>query len=148
MCLSAAAGVLLNPALPALSRRLCANDELRRSPIRGARGAAAGDRSCVRRPPRWLLDEASADAIVGSRVRTNRSATTLHRMEVLLVIAILAAALACPAMMWYSNKRGRASACCPPRREAEPDIGRLKAERDALDQRIATEEAAAPVGRR
>lgn len=68
-------------------------------------------------------------------------------LEALLIIAILAAAFACPAMMWYSNKRGRPAPCCPPRREAQPDLAALKAERAALDDRIAAEQASAPAGR-
>lgn len=41
--------------------------------------------------------------------------------EALLVVAVLAAALTCPAMMWIQSRRGKSAACCPPRRGAEPE---------------------------
>jgi hypothetical protein len=34
----------------------------------------------------------------------------------LLVLAVVAAGLACPAMMWWQRRRGREAPCCPPAR--------------------------------
>jgi Flp pilus assembly protein TadB len=34
----------------------------------------------------------------------------------LLVLAVAAAGLACPAMMWWQRRRGREAACCVPAR--------------------------------
>lgn len=58
-------------------------------------------------------------------------------LDALLVLAVLLAASACPAMMFYNHRRGRASACCPPRRQAPADLVELRAQRDALDAHIA-----------
>jgi hypothetical protein len=55
----------------------------------------------------------------------------------LLVVAILAAGAACPLMMWIQSRRGRAAACCLPRRDQEgpatlDELRRRRAEVDAL----------------
>jgi hypothetical protein len=80
----------------------------------------------------------------------------------LLVVAIAAAGLACPAMMWWQRRRGRDAACCVPAahtpRRAETNtiagLDELHRRRAGLAARIAeleTEEAGTvvelPVGR-
>jgi hypothetical protein len=78
----------------------------------------------------------------------------------LIVVAIAAAGLACPAMMWWQRRRGRDAACCVPAapRRAEDSatagLDELHRRRAGLADRIAeleTEEAGTvvelPVGR-
>jgi hypothetical protein len=57
--------------------------------------------------------------------------------NVLLLVAVLVAGLACPAMMWFNHKRGRKSPCCPPSRNAGTELDRLKAERAAVEDQLA-----------
>jgi hypothetical protein len=70
----------------------------------------------------------------------------------LLVLAIAAAGLACPAMMWWRRRRGRDAACCLPAAhaprsaedEAIPRLDELQRRRAGIEARIAeleTEEA-------
>lgn len=70
----------------------------------------------------------------------------------LLIGVVLVAALACPAMMWFQERRGKRAACCPPRRNEEgpQDLDALKAEHARLTAQLAEfdthskEEATAP----
>lgn len=59
----------------------------------------------------------------------------------LLVGGVLAAALACPAMMWFQERRGKRAACCPPRRNQEmgrpQDLDALKAEHARVSAQLA-----------
>jgi hypothetical protein len=67
----------------------------------------------------------------------------------LLVFAIVAAGLVCPAMMWWQRRRGRDAACCLPaahtRRSAEgeaiPRLDELRRRRVGIEARIAELEA-------
>jgi Flp pilus assembly protein TadB len=64
---------------------------------------------------------------------------------VLLLVAVAAAGLACPAMMWWQRRRGRDAACCMPAaqtaRSAEVDatvgLDELNRRRADLEARIA-----------
>lgn len=53
----------------------------------------------------------------------------------LLVVAVVAAALHCPTLMWWNARRGRAATCCTPRRSSEAETARH--EQAALAERIA-----------
>ncbi|MGH2716338.1 MAG: hypothetical protein ACRDSN_03250 [Pseudonocardiaceae bacterium] len=63
----------------------------------------------------------------------------------LLVLAIAAAGLACPAMMWWQRRRGRDAACCLPAaqasRSADVDasagLDELRRRRADIEARIA-----------
>jgi hypothetical protein len=63
----------------------------------------------------------------------------------LLVLAVAAAGLACPAMMWWQRRRGRQAACCLPARpravsgQAEPpaSLDELRAYERSLATRLA-----------
>jgi len=56
--------------------------------------------------------------------------------EGLLTAVVVAAALACPAHMWWMSRRGKRAACCPPQsplgNEAE-----LRARRREIDAQLA-----------
>lgn len=57
----------------------------------------------------------------------------------LLLIAVLVAGLACPAMMWWQRRQGREAACCVPY-SAQPERSEaqaLRARQDRLAARIA-----------
>jgi hypothetical protein len=66
---------------------------------------------------------------------------------VLFVLAVAAAGLACPAMMWWQRRRGRDAACCVPVQRPDsatsgeqPDLEELRRRRDDLAVRIAESE--------
>ena len=67
---------------------------------------------------------------------------------VLLVVAIAAAGLVCPAMMWWQRRRGRDAACCMPAAQAQRDAGRdapaglaeLRRRRADIEARLAEHE--------
>lgn len=64
-------------------------------------------------------------------------------MTALLIAVVLVAALACPAMMWWSERRGRSAQCCPSRRSSEErpaSLEELRAEQQRLDALIANAE--------
>lgn len=57
----------------------------------------------------------------------------------LFIVAVLAAGLVCPAMMWWNRRQGRDAACCPPtRREETPTLEELYRRRDELARAIET----------
>lgn len=68
--------------------------------------------------------------------------------EVLIVLAVLGAALSCPAMMWIQSRRGRSAACCPPARDGDridtADLGALRRRREQVEAQLA--EAPGPAG--
>jgi len=67
----------------------------------------------------------------------------------LLLVAVLAVALACPAMMWWSARRGRCAPCCPPRRseaESPASLAELRAQQRRLEALIARAEVRTPDG--
>lgn len=59
----------------------------------------------------------------------------------LLILLVLVAALACPAMMWFQERRGKRAPCCPPRgnedAERPQDLDALKAEHARLSAELA-----------
>ena len=66
---------------------------------------------------------------------------------VLVIVAVLVGALACPAMMWWNTRRGRSSPCCPPRRAqgpSPPTVQDLREEQRRLEAMIADAEARQP----
>ena len=66
----------------------------------------------------------------------------------LLIVAIAAAGLACPAMMWWQRRRGRDAACCMPtghdQRDGQIDapagIAELRRRRADIEARLAERE--------
>lgn len=59
----------------------------------------------------------------------------------LIPIAVLAGAI-CPAHMWWSQRRGRQAACCPPRSDALSELEQLRERQAQLKARIDAAEAA------
>lgn len=62
----------------------------------------------------------------------------------LLIAVVLVAAFACPAMMWFQDRRGKSAPCCPPGRAsaAEPrDLDQLRADHARLSAELADLEA-------
>jgi Flp pilus assembly protein TadB len=57
--------------------------------------------------------------------------------DLLLVAAVLAAGLACPAMMWWQHRRGRSAPCCSPRRPEAASLEALRKRQAAVCARIA-----------
>jgi hypothetical protein len=57
----------------------------------------------------------------------------------ILIALVVAAGLACPAMMWWQSRRGRAAACWLPMREDVPssDLEALRTRQRELSVRIA-----------
>lgn len=64
----------------------------------------------------------------------------------LLIGLVIAAAAFCPLMMRWQNRRGRATACCPPRHvPGDSDLSNLEAlrrQRDAVADQLAKAERA------
>ena len=58
--------------------------------------------------------------------------------DALFYALLLAAVLACPAHMWWANRRGHRPACCPPRRQDSPqDLDGLLERRRNIEARLA-----------
>ena len=58
--------------------------------------------------------------------------------DALFYALILAAGLACPAHMWWAQRRGKRAACCPPKRQPAPqDLEELLARRSRVEAQIA-----------
>lgn len=68
--------------------------------------------------------------------------------ETLILLLALGAGAACPLHMWWSNRRGKRAACCPPKREAPKEsVEALRARQAALDRQIEALSAGQPAGR-
>jgi uncharacterized iron-regulated membrane protein len=67
--------------------------------------------------------------------------------DLLFVGLVILAALACPAHMWWQHRRGRQSACCPPRKPAPSDLQALRARRDQIEAQLSEFEVASPSAR-
>ena len=64
--------------------------------------------------------------------------------DALFYALILAAGLACPAHMWWAQRRGKRAACCPPKRQPAPqDLDELLARRSRIEAQIAASETPA-----
>jgi hypothetical protein len=61
--------------------------------------------------------------------------------SVLIILAVLAGAI-CPAHMWWSQRRGRQAACCPPRSDARSELEELRERQTQLRAQIDAAEAA------
>jgi hypothetical protein len=66
--------------------------------------------------------------------------------DLLLVAAVLVAGLACPALMWWQHRRGRAVPCCPPRRSGTASLEALHERQAAVSERIAELEGETRLG--
>lgn len=64
--------------------------------------------------------------------------------DALLLVAVVSAVAACPLMMWWNARRGRASACCPspPARDETPTAADLRQRLQEIDSQIAEHDAA------
>ena len=64
----------------------------------------------------------------------------------ILIGLVVVAVLACPLMMWWQTRRGRAAACCVPvsSKHNKSDLDELRARQGALASKIAELEARAP----
>ena len=64
----------------------------------------------------------------------------------ILIALVVVAALACPLVMWWQNRRGRADACCMPvsSSRGKTEVGELRARQEALASRIAELEGLGP----
>ena len=64
--------------------------------------------------------------------------------DALFYVLVLAAGLACPAHMWWAQRRGKRAACCPPKRQPPlQDFDELVARRSRVEAQIAEIENAA-----
>lgn len=70
--------------------------------------------------------------------------------DVLIVVAVLGAVLACPAMMWIQGRRGRSAGCCPPLRSGPQiqaaDLEALRRRRKQIEAQLAEAEGPAQAG--
>lgn len=57
--------------------------------------------------------------------------------DLLLLAVVLAAGLACPAMMWWQHRRGRAAPCCPSRPPEAASLEALRERQATVSSRIA-----------
>ena len=57
----------------------------------------------------------------------------------ILIALVVVAALACPLMMWWQSRRGRAAVCCVPARPSEKsgEVEALRARQERLAAQIA-----------
>lgn len=62
--------------------------------------------------------------------------------DLLLVATVLAAGLACPAMMWWQHRRGRDAPCCRTGRSEMASLESLQKRQAAVSARIAQLEKA------
>ena len=64
----------------------------------------------------------------------------------ILIALVVVAGLACPLMMWWQNRRGRAAACCMPvsPKPGETDLDELRARQKALASKITEFEGREP----
>lgn len=70
--------------------------------------------------------------------------------DAVLYALIAVAALACPAHMWWANRRGKRPLCCPPRRHTEEgpaDVEALRARQREVEARLAELDVDAPAAR-
>jgi hypothetical protein len=54
----------------------------------------------------------------------------------LLIGLVVVAALACPSMMWWQSRRGRAGTCIPGRTAGSTELQTLRARQDHLAEQI------------
>jgi hypothetical protein len=60
--------------------------------------------------------------------------------SVLIVLAVLVAALFCPALMWFQSRRGRPAPCCPHSKGRNqidtPDLGALRRRQEEIEAQL------------
>ncbi len=64
----------------------------------------------------------------------------------LLLAGVVLAAAACPAMMWFSHRRGRAAPCCIPHRDRDENLplDGLRLRRAQINAALTSREAHEP----
>lgn len=68
--------------------------------------------------------------------------------ETLILLLAIGAGTACPLHMWWSNRRGKRAACCPPKRGAPASsLESLRARQAEIDRQITDMSAGQPAGR-
>jgi hypothetical protein len=57
--------------------------------------------------------------------------------DALLIVAVIAAAATCPALMWWNARNGRAASCIPRRSTESPDLEAARRRQALLEARVA-----------